>query len=42
MKKALILIFSVVLLVLSSPVSSAKPVNVADATPTDHPIYPPV
>ncbi|MEH7331239.1 hypothetical protein V7161_01125 [Neobacillus drentensis] len=42
MKKAFILLFSVALLVLSSPVSSAQPVNVADATPTDHPILPPV
>ncbi|MGG1676809.1 hypothetical protein ACIFOT_13815 [Neobacillus sp. NRS-1170] len=41
MKKAFILLFSVALLVLSSPVSSAQPVNVADSI-TDHPILPPV
>ncbi|WP_190284695.1 hypothetical protein [Bacillus sp. S3] len=47
MKKAAILLFSITLLVFSSPVtgtSSAKTsVNIADAaSTTDHPILPPV
>ncbi|WP_268926661.1 hypothetical protein [Neobacillus vireti] len=41
MKKAIIVLFSLALLVCAAPVNDANPVNVADST-QDHPIYPPV
>lgn len=42
MKKAVILLFSLALIVLSAPVNDAHSVKVAESIQRDHPIYPPV
>lgn len=42
MKKAVIVLFSLALLVFAAPSNGGNAVKVADSNPTDHPIYPPV